>query len=145
MITMGVFKFVISDKEKSYKIERDQSDCESLIGLKIGDTFDGSTIGLDGYVLQVTGGTDKDGFPMRPDLEGTVKKRLLLKKSVGFKGRKRRRKELVKIKGLRRRKMVRGNTISKDTVQINCKVVKRGQKPLEEILGKKEENKEEKK
>lgn len=139
---MGVFKFVIANGNKSYQIERDQSDCEMLIGLRIGDTFSGDIIGLEGYELKITGGADKDGFPMRPDLEGSVKKRLLLTKSIGFRGKKRRKKELVKIKGLRRRKTVRGNTISKDTVQINCKVIKRGSKPLDELLGKKEEQKE---
>lgn len=140
---MGVFKFVISQGNKSFQIERDQSDCEALIGLKIGDTFSGDVIGLEGYELKITGGTDKDGFPMRPDLPGTVKKRLLLKKSIGFKGKKRRKKELVKIKGLRKRKTVRGNTIDKHIVQINCKVVKQGEKPLEELVGKKEEKKKE--
>jgi len=145
VVIMGVFKFVISDKGKSFQVERDQSDCSDLIELKIGDRFNGEIIGLNGYVFKITGGTDKDGFPMRPDLEGAVKKRLLLKESVGFQGRKRRRKELVKIKGLRKRKTVRGNTIDKTIVQVSCKVIKRGEKPLEEILSKKEETKEENK
>jgi chromatin remodeling complex protein RSC6 len=38
--------------------------------------------------------------------------------------------------------MVRGNTISADIVQINCKIVKAGAKPIEQLLGK-EEKKEE--
>ncbi len=133
---MATFKFVIADKGKCYQIEKDQNECEEIIGLKIGDKFEGSIIGLDGYILEIRGGTDKDGFPMRPDIEGIGKKRILIGKSIGFRGKKRIKKKLVKIKGLRRRKTVRGNTIGKHIVQINCKVVKYGDKPIEEIIKK---------
>ncbi len=128
-------KFVISDPKtrKAWQIERT---AEFLYGKKIGDKFDGSLIGLPGYVLEITGGTDKDGFPMRSDLEGAVRKRLLLSSGPGYKPEKR---------GIRKRKMVRGNTIAEDIVQINCKVIAHGDKPLEELLGKKEESGEEKK
>ena len=135
---MAVFKFVISDKGKSYQLEVDQKNCESIIGLKIGDRFKCDIIGLPGYELEIRGGTDKDGFPMRSDVEGMGRKRILIKKSVGFSGKKRIKKKLVKIKGLRRRKTVRGNTISTFISQINCKVVKRGEKSLEELIPKKE-------
>jgi len=37
--------------------------------------------------------------------------------------------------------MLRGNTIADDIAQINCKVVKKGEKPLEELFGKKTEEK----
>jgi small subunit ribosomal protein S6e len=123
-------KFVISDPRtrRAYQIEKDAS---FLYGKKIGDRFDGSLIGLPGYILEITGGTDKDGFPMRPDLEGTVRKRILLSSGPGYRPKR---------KGVRRRKMVRGNTIAEDIAQINCKVVVYGDKPLEELLGKKEEN-----
>ena len=143
---MPVFKFVIAEKGKCYQIEKDQKDCETIIGLKIKNTFSGDIIGLEGYELQITGGTDKDGFPMKPDVQGAVKKGMLLKKSTGFSGRKKRRKKLVKIKGLRRRKTVRGNTIDSSITQINCRVVKTGNKGLDELIGKKEKTvKEEKK
>ena len=126
-------KFVVSDPKtrKAWQIERN---AEFLYGKKIGDKFDGSLIGLPGYVLEITGGTDKDGFPMRPDLEGTARKRLLLSSGPGYIPRK---------KGVRKRKTVRGNTIAEDIAQINCKVIAYGDKPLEELLGKKEEEKKE--
>ncbi len=122
-------KFVISDPKtrKAYQIEKD---AEFLYGKKIGDKFDGSLIGLPGYVLQITGGTDKDGFPMRPDLDGTSRKKLLLSDGPGYRPER---------KGVRKRKYVRGNTIAKDIAQINCKVVAWGDQELEAILGKKEE------
>ena len=104
-----------------------------LIGRKLGETIDGTAVKLSGYKLKITGGSDKDGFPMRSDIEGTIKKRLILTRGIGFQA------EL----GLRKRKMLRGNTISLDTVQINCNVTKKGNKPLEELLGKKEEKSEE--
>ena len=126
------FKFVISNGKQSFQIERDQRECP-VIGKRIGESFGGDFLGLEGYELIITGGSDKDGFPMRSDVEGIVKKRLILERGIGFRAEK----------GLRKRKMVRGNTIGLDVVQINCNVTKKGEKPLEELLGKKEKQKEE--
>lgn len=118
------FKIVISDPKsrKSYQIEKD---LPSLIGLKIGDTFEGSVLGLDGFKLQITGGSDKDGFPMRFDLQGDFRKKVLLSKPPGFHPIK---------KGMRKRKYVRGNTVSQDTMQINCKIIE-GEGDVGMILG----------
>jgi small subunit ribosomal protein S6e len=123
---MPVWKIVINNPEnaKSYQIEIDQSLAPQLIGKKIGDKIDGAIIGLPGYELEITGGTDKDGFPMHPAIEGTVKKKVLLSSPPCFRPKK---------KGLRKKKTVRGNTISADIVQINMKIVKKGEKPLEEF------------
>ncbi len=136
---MAVFKFVVGSKKgKCYQIEKEQKECEALFGRKIGDTFSAGLIGLEGYELKITGGSDKDGSPMRPDLNGTVRKRIVLTKGIGFSGKKLIRKKVVKIKGLRRRKMIRGNTIDKDITQINCVVVKEGATPLDKIIAPKE-------
>lgn len=131
---MPSFKFVVSDRGKSYQVEKDQKDAP-VLGKKIGDEIDGGFLGLQGYTLRITGGSDKDGFPMRLDMEGVMRRRLLLTKGIGFK---------TDIEGLRRRKMVRGNTIAQDIVQVNCSVVKTGEKSLDELLGKKENREEEK-
>ena len=85
-----------------------------FIGLKIGDIIDGSVVGMSGYKLQITGGTDKDGFPMRPDVHGGVRVRILLSGPPGFRPRK---------PGERRRKTVRGNTITDDIIQVNTRIV----------------------
>ena len=124
---MANFKFVISDPEtrKSFQLEVDQSKALGLIGKKIGEEFDGSLIGLPGYMLKITGGTDKDGFPMHPSIPGSVKKKVLLSGKPCFHPTK---------KGEKKRKTVRGNTISTDIVQINVKVSKKGEKPLEELV-----------
>jgi len=130
------FKIVISESRtrKSWQIEKE---VPSLVGLKIGEKFDGSLIGLSGFTLQITGGSDKDGFPMRPDLTGTARKKVLLSKGPGFKPIR---------EGMRKRKYVRGNLISVDIVQVNCKIVE-GEGDIPTILGiqpkeKKEEKKE---
>ena len=135
---MAVFKFVVSNPKtrKAYQIEVDQQKAVGLVGKKIGDKFNGDILGLPGYELEITGGTDKDGFPMHPNVHGPGRKKILLSGPPGFHPR---------LKGQRKRKMVRGNTISLDIVQINCKVVKEGSKTLEELLGKKEEKVEEEK
>ncbi len=121
---MASFKFVISEDKKSWQIEKDQRDAP-VLGKQIGETLDGGFLGMDGYELQITGGSDKDGFPMRKDIEGQLRKRFLITKGVGFH---------TKVGGLRRRKMLRGNAIADDIAQINCKVTKHGSKPLEELF-----------
>lgn len=126
---MPNFKFVISDKNISFQAEKDQKECP-VMGKKIGDIFDGEFLGLHGYELQITGGSDKDGFPMKKDVEGIARKKIILTKGFAFHANK---------EGERKRKIVRGNTVAADIIQINCRVSKQGDKPLEEILGKKEE------
>ncbi len=124
---MANFKVVINDPKtgKSYQKEITGTKANSLIGKKIGQEIDGVFVDLPGYKLKITGGTDKDGFPMRPNLQGAIRKKLLLKGGVGFHPKRR---------GMRKRKMVRGNTISADIVQINMKIVQYGPKPIEEAI-----------
>ena len=129
-----MFRIVISEP-KTKKAWQKDIEVHSLIGLKIGDTFEGSILGLDGFKLQITGGSDKDGFPMRNDLPGIVRKKVLLSSGPGFRSTE---------KGLRRRKYVRGNTISQDIMQVNVKVVE-GEGDIPMILGIQPKVKEEKK
>ena len=138
---MPVWKFVIGEPNtrKTYQLEIDQSKAIGLIGKKIGEEFNGEIIGLPGYTLKITGGTDKDGFPMHPSVNGTGRRKILLSGPPCFHP---------KLEGQRKRKMVHGNMISEDIVQINVKVIKKGEKPLEELLPtkpKKEEAKKEEK
>ncbi len=123
---MADFKFVISEPatRKSHQLAVAQDKAISIVGKKIGEEFSGDIIGLSGYTLQITGGTDKDGFAMYPSLNGPGRRKILLKGVPNFYPR---------LQGERRRKTVRGNTISQDLIQINVKVVKKGEKDLEEI------------
>ncbi len=120
------FKVVVSDPKtrKAYQREVDQN-ASGLIGKKIGDTVKGDFLGLSGYELQITGGSDKDGFPMRKDIQGTARKKVLLAFPPGFHPKR---------KGQRKKKSVRGNTISQDITQVNVKIVKYGQKPIEQLF-----------
>ena len=133
---MVEFKVVISDPKtgRAYQKVVSGANANKLIGKQIGDVINGTLVDLPpDYELQITGGSDKDGFPMRPDLPGTGRRRLLLSGGVGYNPKE---------KGVRRRKTVRGRVISADIVQINMKVVKHGKIPLEEF-SKKEEGEQE--
>jgi small subunit ribosomal protein S6e len=124
------FKLVVSDPKtrKSYQKEVGE---EGLVGKKVGEKVQGSLAGLEGFELEVTGGSDKDGFPMRGDVEGTGRKKILISGPPGFHP---------KSHGMRKRKSVRGNTVSEDIVQINTKVVKYGKKSLVQVFGAKKKD-----
>ena len=115
---MAKFKIVLSDPEtgKAQKIELEEAKAVPLIGRRIGEIIDGTILGLSGYKIQITGGTDKDGFPMRPDIHGGVRRRVIVSSGPGFKPKR---------KGERRRKMLRGNVITEEIVQINMKIVEK--------------------
>ncbi len=123
---MVEFKVVVNDTTgKSYNISVSGHHANSLIGKKINDEVDGIFVSLPGYKLRITGGTDKDGFPMRHDMPGSTRRRLLLSRGLGFKPKE---------NGQRKKKSVRGNTINQDIVQVNMKVMKPGAKPIDEII-----------
>ena len=91
-------------------------------GMKIGDTIKGGLIGFANYEFEITGGSDSSGFPMRKDVHGPVKKKILVtKRGTGYKPKR---------KGQKRRKMVRGNEITFDMTLINLSVVKFGEAEL---------------
>ncbi len=117
-------KVNISEHGKAWKIELAD---ESLIGKSIGETIDGKEIKaeLDSYELQITGGSDGAGFPLSKDVEGISPKKLLLTKGFGMRD---------SYPGIRRRRTVRGKSITANISQINLKVLKAGSRPLAEIF-----------
>jgi len=122
------FKVVISDPSTGLAYQKviSGANANKLIGKRIGDVINGTIVELPpDYELKICGGSDKDGVPMRKDLPGTVRRRLLLGGGIGYKPRE---------YGMRRKKMVRGNVISRDIVQINMKVEKQGKVPLAEFF-----------
>ncbi len=124
-------KIVISEPttRKAYQIEVDNAKATAIIGKRISEDISGDLIGLNGYTLKITGGSDSSGFPMRPEVPGTARRALLLSGSPGFHPR---------INGQRKRKLVCGNAVSQSITQLNVKVVKAGEKKLEEIVPAKE-------
>jgi len=106
------FKLTISDiKGKSVSKELKDSDANPLLGLQLGNETDATIVGLNGK-LKLTGGSDKSGVPMRNDIHGAARKYVLLSKGVGLQDA-----EI----GQRVRKLMRGNTVSEEIYQINCK------------------------
>ena len=109
---MTNFKVTISDiKGKSISKELKDSDANPLLGLQLGNETDATIVGLSGK-LKLTGGSDKSGIPMRDDIHGAARKRVLLSKGVGLQAAE---------TGQRIRKLMRGNTISEEIYQVNCK------------------------
>jgi len=141
------FKVNIGTEDgKTFKVE---TESESLVGKKIGDNVKGEDISddLSGYELEIMGTSDIAGFPGNKNMDGVNLKRVLVTYGLGMK--KKCRKEgkktrgNLKRKGLRLKRSLRGNEISRDTVQINLKVLKQGAKKLQEIFPDQNKKKEE--
>ncbi len=114
---MAKFKLIISDPAtgKSTASEIEGSRAQALIGRALGETLDGSTLGLGSSKMRISGGCDKNGIPMRADVHGGVKKYIVLSSGPGFRPTRH---------GERRRKLVRGRTITDETYQINFTISK---------------------
>jgi small subunit ribosomal protein S6e len=107
----GMSKLIEID-EKKFRFE----------GMKVGEIIKGGLIGFPNYEFEITGGSDSSGFPMRKDVHGPVKKKILVsKRGIGYKPRR---------QGEKRRKTVRGNEVTFDMTLINLKVVKYGEAEL---------------
>ena len=133
---MVSFKICISDPSTGRTFQKEVKDdlARSFIGLNIGETVKGDGIEINGYELQITGGSDYCGFPMRRGILG-LRKKITIYGGVGFRGAG---------KGIKERKTVCGHKIHEKISQINLKVVKQGPKKLNEIFGVPEEAKKEK-
>jgi small subunit ribosomal protein S6e len=107
------FKVVISNPVdgKSKTVTVPEAQAQSLVGMKVGDTLNGEAFGFPGQEVVITGGSDKSGIPLRTDIAGGGKRRILLSGPPGYHPKK---------PGQRKRKLVRGNMITEDMVQINA-------------------------
>ncbi|MHA2230260.1 MAG: 30S ribosomal protein S6e [Candidatus Thorarchaeota archaeon] len=121
------FKLVISDPEskKAIQYELDDAKTNALIGKKVGDIVEGDVLGLPGYKLKITGGSDRSGFPIRPDVHGSGKKRILIRGPPGFRPDR---------KGIAKRKTVRGRELDSEISQVNMRVEEKGSTGLEELI-----------
>lgn len=121
---MAKFKVIVSDPQAgtSKVVELEESRAAPFIGRKLGETLDGSVVDLPAHTIQILGGSDKDGVPMRGNVHGGIRRRVVLSGGAGFKAKK---------SGERKRKTVRGDIITDEIVQINLKIVERPAKPVE--------------
>jgi len=124
---LAKFQLNIGNPEsgKTFKTIIEGGKATNLIGKRISEEIDGGPIGFPGYLFKITGGSDKDGFPMKSNLEGPIRKRILATHGPGFN---------IKERGLKKRKLVRGNAVSDDIYQINMKITKMGTKKIEELI-----------
>jgi small subunit ribosomal protein S6e len=128
-------KIVYSDPKtgKTAQIQLDKERESIFINHNINDVVDGSALGLVGYKLKITGGSDTSGFGLDRSITGAIKTKVL--KRISTTGRH---------KGQYRRSTVRGGMISNDTALVNTIIVEYGEKPVTELFPetqKKEEGK----
>lgn len=121
---MAKFKVIVSDPQTgtSKVVEVEEARAVPFIGRRIGENIEGTVVDLPATKLLITGGSDKDGVPMRPNVHGGVRRKVVLSGGVGFNAKK---------SGERKRKAVRGNVITDDIVQVNVKIVEQPAKPKE--------------
>jgi small subunit ribosomal protein S6e len=115
---MTKFKIIISDPETgtSKVVELEEARAASFIGRRLGEIIDGAVVDLPAHKIQIMGGSDKDGFPMIGNVHGGVRRKIVLSGGAGFKAKK---------SGERKRKTVRGSTITDEIAQINMKIVEK--------------------
>ena len=120
---MAQYKLCISDPSTGRTFQKEVKDnfARPFIGLNLGETMKGDSIEINGYEFEITGGADYCGFPMRKDIEGPVRKQVLITTGVGTRNRE---------AGIRLRRTVCGNTIHERITQVSMKILKHGKTPL---------------
>ena len=98
----------------------DEKRLQNLYERRMAQEIDGAVLGEEfaGYILRITGGNDKQGFPMRQGILTNTRVRLLMHK--GHKGYRQRRA------GERKRKSIRGCIVGQDIAVLNLAIVKTG-------------------
>lgn len=124
---MAEFTVSLADPDSgtTYQVDVSGQDANRFIGKDLGESVDGDAVGLAGYTLELTGGSDNAGRPMRPDVRGSNLKEVLLEGGTGYKPER---------DGERKRVTVRGREVSNDTRQINARIVERGDGDVDELL-----------
>jgi small subunit ribosomal protein S6e len=124
---MAEFQVDVADPEDgaTYQFEIDGQTANRFIGRDIGEEIDADSLGLDGYTVEVTGGSDNAGRPMRSDVAGPDLSSVLLTGGVGFRPT---------VDGERKRVTVRGREVGNDIRQINAQIVGRGSQNVTELL-----------
>ncbi|MFB6138420.1 MAG: 30S ribosomal protein S6e [Halobacteriaceae archaeon] len=125
---MATFAAVIGDPDSGHTYQREVTDRDAnrFLGREIGDEADGEAVGLPGYTVEITGGSDAAGRPMREDVAGAALRSVLLAGGTGFRAER---------DGERRRVSVRGREVSEDVVQLNLRIGERGEEDVSELLG----------
>jgi len=129
-------KIVIGTKSgKCLQKELSSTEAEAVFGKTLGEELNGELFGFSNVKLIITGGSDASGFPMRKDLPGQNKKKILMTKGLGFRGKLRGKR----FGGLRYKKTVAGNMVGDKTNQLNLKCTK-GDEVIEAAIVPKDPN-----
>lgn len=126
---MVEFKVVVSDPKtgRAYNVDASGGAAGAIVGKRIGDEIEAGPLGLAGYKIQITGGSDQTGTTAKKGVPGAGRKKLLLAGGIGFHP---------VVEGERRRKMIRASEITQEFVQINARVTAYGEKTLDELFPK---------
>jgi small subunit ribosomal protein S6e len=126
---MPTFQVVVGDPDSgdSYTFDVEDQAGNRFVGRELGEEVDGTAVGLDGYSLRLTGGSDTAGRPMREDVAGpNLTEVMLAGRSTGYHPER---------DGERRRVTVRGREVTDEIVQINATISGRGEQSVDELLG----------
>ena len=129
---MATFTIVVGDPETgtAHQFETDGQDANRFLGRSVGEEVDGAAVGLSGYTLRITGGSDDTGRPMHEDVDGPALSEVLATDGTGYRPSR---------DGERRRITVRGNEVSDDIQQVNAEIAERGEASVAELLGEDDE------
>ncbi|MFB6173647.1 MAG: 30S ribosomal protein S6e [Halobacteriales archaeon] len=133
---MPTFQVVVGDPETgdTYQIDVEEGAGNRFVGRELGDEIDGAAVGLDGYTIELTGGSDAAGRPMREDVPGATLRDVLLEgRTTGFDPDR---------EGERKRVSVRGREVSDEIVQLNARIAEPGETPVADLLGEGEDTEE---
>merc|ERR1712232_1228995 len=109
-------KMIEIDDDKKLLPFFDKRMASEVSGDSLGDEF-------KGYVFRISGGNDKQGFPMKQGILLNHRTRLLFKKGMScFRERRR---------GCRKRKSVRGCVVGPDLAVMTLAVIKKGEQDIE--------------
>jgi small subunit ribosomal protein S6e len=125
---MAEFTVAVADPDAGVtrQVEVSGQSANRFIGRELGETVDGGAVGLDGYTLELTGGSDDAGRPMREDVDGAALMEVLLEGGTGYNPSR---------EGERKRVTVRGREVSDTTRQINTRIAEYGPGEVAELLG----------
>lgn len=132
---MVEFKIVIANPKTGRCVQKEvkEENATAFLGKKVGEIIRGELLDLTGYEFKITGGSDYCGFPMRADVDGLGRKKILTVSGIGvlpLKKKRRKNKQYQSYPGSRQRRTVCGNTVHDKIVQINLTVIKQGTSPL---------------
>eukprot|EP01063_Lacrimia_lanifica_P003200 TRINITY_DN116_c0_g1_i2.p2 TRINITY_DN116_c0_g1~~TRINITY_DN116_c0_g1_i2.p2 ORF type:complete len:249 (+),score=130.58 TRINITY_DN116_c0_g1_i2:55-801(+) len=114
-----------SGTQKTFELNDDKA-VQRLVDKRVAQEFDGGLLGeaYEGYIFRITGGSDKQGFPMKQGVLVNSRVKLLLDRGVigyqAWRGRV----------GERNRKSVRGCIVGGDISVLNLIIVSKGKQDI---------------